>query len=63
MLAVVGKVNSIYSQSEVLELWTPGLVEIVQVQVECFDPYYPSLATCFFVLRSNLTVQALVETY
>ena len=38
--------------------WTLGLVEIAQVQVERVDFYYPSLATCGFVLRSNLTAQA-----
>jgi hypothetical protein len=55
---VVGKVSSIYSQTVVLELWTLGLVEAVQVQIECFDSYNPSFATCVFVLRSNLTAQA-----
>ena len=58
MGTVVGRVNSIYSQSVVLELWTPGLVEVVQIQVGFFDSYYPSLATCVFFLRSNLTAQA-----
>ena len=62
---MVRKVNSIYGQSVVLELWTlaSDLVEVVQVQVECFDTYYPSLATSVFVLRSNLTAQAFGKKY
>ena len=59
VVAVVGKINSSYSQSVVLELsWTLGLIEIAQEQVEHFDSYYPSPVTCVSVLRSNLTAQA-----
>ena len=58
MVVVIRMASLIYSQSVVLELRTLGIVEVGEVQVECFDSYYPSLETCVFVLRSNLTVQA-----
>jgi len=66
MVGMVGKVSLIHSQlvAAVLEpswlLAGPGSDEVAQIQVEChFASYYcPFLATCAFVLRSNLTAQA-----
>ena len=61
MEAMVGKVGMSHSQSVVLELcWLLASPDLGEVdQVHHFVPYYsPSLATCAFVLRSNLMAQA-----